>query len=183
MSLSIKRSVIEEFNFNGTNVRSVYVKEVGECLIAGDVYTSIGHNRESGLKALQRHVPDKYKMRLGDAGIDIEEVDRSVHLHPDTILLKEPGLYCFLLRCGKAEAEPFMEWVVETVLPKEVRKLTGIIEEKEAAMALLADDLEDNERQVVVLEQENRELQSEVKRLQERYVPRLQDSKKDNGMV
>ena len=29
------------------------------------------------------------------------------------------------------EAEPFMEWVVETVLPREVRKLTSVIEEKD----------------------------------------------------
>ena len=35
----------------------------------------------------------------------------------DGILLKEPGIYCFLLRCKMPKAEPFMEWVVETDLP------------------------------------------------------------------
>ena len=68
-------------------------------------------------------------MRLRDVNIDLDKVDKSVHLHPDTVLLKEPGLYCFLLRCGRNEAEPFMEWVVETVLPREVRKLAGIVTE------------------------------------------------------
>ena len=47
------------------------------------------------------------------------------------MLLKEPGLYCFLLRCKRNEAEPFMDWVVETVLPREVQKLTSVIEEKD----------------------------------------------------
>ena len=37
-------------------------------------------------------------------------------LHPDMVLLKEPGPYCFLLRCKMPGAEPFMEWVVEKVL-------------------------------------------------------------------
>ena len=34
-------------------------------------------------------------------------------LHKDTVLLKEPGLYYFLLRCKRDEAEPFMEWIEE----------------------------------------------------------------------
>ena len=46
-------------------------------------------------------------------------------------MLKQPGLYCFLLRWNKSEAEPFMEWVVDTVLPREVRKLALAIEEKD----------------------------------------------------
>ena len=32
----------------------------------------------------------------------------------DAILLKEPGLYCFLLRCKMPGAEPVIEWAVET---------------------------------------------------------------------
>ena len=72
-------------------------------------------------KTTQRLVPEKYKIRFGDAQVDLEEgVDSSVHTQPNTMLLKEPGLYCFLLRCERIEAEPFMKWVVETVLPHEV---------------------------------------------------------------
>ena len=88
-------------------------------------YTEIVSGRKAGVHAIQRLVPDKYKMRLRDVNIDLDKVDKSVHLHPDTVLLKEPGLYCFLLRCGRNE--PFMEWVVETVLPREVHKLAGIV--------------------------------------------------------
>ena len=46
------------------------------------------------------------------------------------VLLKEPGLYCFLLRCKRDGAKSFVEWVVETVLPREVRKLASVIQEK-----------------------------------------------------
>ena len=45
-------------------------------------------------------------------------------------LLKEPVLYCSLLRCKRPKAKPLMEWVVETVLPREVQKLALAIEEK-----------------------------------------------------
>ena len=48
---------------------------------------------------------------------------------------------------------------------------------------MLNDDLEDVGKQLVDLEYENCELQNEVERLQKRYVPYLQDTIKDNGMV
>ena len=79
----------------------------------------------NGVKAIQRLVPEKYKIHFGDTQVDLEEcVDNSFHTQLNTMLLKEPGLYYFLLRCKKDEAEPFTEWVVETVLPREVRQLT-----------------------------------------------------------
>ena len=119
MSLSVQRSIVESFNFNGKHVRSVYIKDVGQCLVSKDVYETIGYDKEDGVKAIQRFVPEKYKIRFGDAQVDLEGMDNSVHTQPNAILLKEPRLYCFLLRCKRDEAEPFMEWVVETVLPRE----------------------------------------------------------------
>ena len=56
-------------------------------------------------------------------------------------------------------------------------------EEKDAAIALLNDDLDDVGKQLVDLEHKNHELQNEVERLQERYVPYLQDTRKGNGMA
>jgi len=95
MSLSIQRSVVEQFNFNGKDVRSVYVR--GEGVLY--VYRAVGYIKEAGIKAVQRLVPEKYKMRISDL----------VHLHQDTILSREPGLYCFLLRCGKDKAKSFLK--------------------------------------------------------------------------
>ena len=47
----------------------------------------------AGVQVIQTMVPEKYKMRLGDACVDLEGKLRSEY-----ILLKESGLYCFLLR-------------------------------------------------------------------------------------
>ena len=129
-------------------------------------------------------------MRLGYVEKDLLKVLRSEYLHQDTILLREPGLYCFLLRCGKEKADPFLEWVVETVLPQEVRKLDAIIEEKDAALALLNDDLSEEEEYSRKLEFNNVGLQGEIRAkdqeiacLQHRYVDYLDEERKNYGMT
>ena len=139
-------------------MRSVYVKDIGQCLVSKDVYEAIGYDKENGVKAIQWFVPEKYKIRFGDAMIDMKEVDNSVQLHPDTMLLKELGLYCFLLRCKRDEAEPFMEWVVETVLPWEVQKLASAIEEKDNQM-------QTHQRKILTLNEEIDDL------IKNRHVP------------
>ena len=105
MSLSVQRSIVESISFNDKHVRSVYIKGVGQCLVSKDVYEATGYGKEDGVKAIQRLVPEKYKILFGNAQVDLEEVVD----HPNTMLLKEPGLYCFLLRCKIDEAEPFIE--------------------------------------------------------------------------
>ena len=138
MPLWVQRSIVESFNFNGKHVRSVYVIDAGQCLVSKDVCEVIEYDKKNGVKAIQQLVVKKYKIRLGNAHVDLEEgVDNSFHTQPNTMLLKEPRLYCFLLRCKKDEVEPFMEWVVETVLPRKVRKLASAIEEKNAALAFI----------------------------------------------
>ena len=82
-------------------------------------------------------------------------------LHKDTVLLKELGLYCFLLRCKRDEAESFMEWAVETVLQREVWKLASAIEEKDGALALLSDDLQYRDNQIQGIQYENVALQAQ----------------------
>ena len=105
MSVSVQCSIVESFNFNNNYVRSVYVKGTGQCLVSKDVYEAIGYGKEDGLKAIQRLVSEKYKIQFGNAQVDLREVVD----HPNTMLLKEPGLYCFLMRCKRDEAEPFIE--------------------------------------------------------------------------
>ena len=53
MSFSVKRSVVESFSFNGKHVRSVYVKDVGQCFVSKDVYEAIGYEKEDRFKAIQ----------------------------------------------------------------------------------------------------------------------------------
>ena len=127
-----------------------------ECLVSRDVYMTIGYEEGNGKKAIQNLVPSKDKLCFGDEKPSLNQWEDIFPLHNDTVLLKEPGLYCFLLRCKRDEAEPFMEWAMETVLPREARKLASAIEEKDAAIALLNDDLKNCEYENVGLQGEIR---------------------------
>ena len=68
-------------------------------------------------------------------------------------------------------AEPFMEWAVETVLPREARKLTLVIEEKDIILTMLNDNLQDRDNQIQALEytneKERQAHQQEILRLNE----------------
>ena len=163
-----------------------------------DVSKAVGYNDDHNARRVVRtHVPGKYSMRLGDAqNILRREIDIDLPKE-DTLLLKEPGLYYFLLRCKKPKAEPFMEWVVKTVLPREVRKLASVIEEKNAALALLAEDLEDRDNQIQDIQYENVALQAQrdvyqaqlqrcqdtIIHLRTRYVDHARDPGKDNIII
>jgi len=96
MAVSIYESIIQYFSFNGKSVRSVHVNGE-ECLISRDVYEAVGYDEQSGVQAIQRIVPKKYRIRFGDLLVKNDQ------LHHNTVLLKEAGLYCFLLRCKKQE--------------------------------------------------------------------------------
>ena len=56
-----------------------------------------------------------------------------------------------------------MEWVVETVLPREVRRLAVVLEEKDSALALLNDDLTERDNYIQALEFNNVGLQGEIR--------------------
>ena len=95
MSLSIQRSVVEQFNFNGKNMRSVYVKNVGECLVSRDVYEAVGYDMENGKKTVQSLVSEKYKLRYGDVKFTLNLRKEIFPLHRDTVLLKKQGFIAF----------------------------------------------------------------------------------------
>ena len=82
-------SIVEQFSFEGKSVRAVYVRDTGECLVASDVYRAIGYDRKAGVQAIQRLVPERYKMRLSDAGVTLKGVLKSEYPQPDSVLLKE----------------------------------------------------------------------------------------------
>ena len=48
-----------------------------------------------------------------------------------------------------------MEWVVETVLPREVQILASVIEEKDAAFAYPNDDLQEQDNKIQAIKYEN----------------------------
>ena len=67
MSLSAQRSIVESFKFKGKNIGTVHVPGLGKCPVGIDVSRAIGYTDDNnGRRAMQRHVPEKYKIRLGD---------------------------------------------------------------------------------------------------------------------
>ena len=129
------------------------------------------------------------------------KVDKSVH-HPDTIFLTNSGVHRLILRSNSEDADLFMDWVKEKLLEgvfekgyydlreqhQQAIENMGqehhlVIEEKDTALAMLNDDLDESHRNIAILEQDNLELQRENEILKRRYVPYLEDPKKDNGMV
>ena len=86
MSLSVQRFVVESFKLNCKHVISVYVKDVGQCLVSKDVYEAIEYEKEDGVKAIQRLVPEKYRIRFGDTQVNLEEgVENSVCTQPNAV--------------------------------------------------------------------------------------------------
>ena len=161
-----------------------------QCLVSRDIYMAIGYEEENGKKYIQNSVPSKYKLRFGDVKSSLNKGEDIFPLHKDTVLLKEPGLYCFLLRCKKPKAEPFMEWVVETVLPWEIRKFASAVEEKNATIALLNDDLKNREHDNVDLQAQRdvykdqlQKCQDIITHLRTRYVDHAKDPGKDNMII
>ena len=117
----------------------------------------------NGRRVIKRHVPQKYMMLFEDVTDIVKRHLWTDVPQDDAILLKEPGLYCFLLRCKMPDVEPFMEWAVETVLPRDVRELTSVIEEKVAAIALFNNDLKNREYENVGSQGEMRAKDQQIK--------------------
>ena len=164
MSLSVQRSGLESFSFNGKNIRAVQVPGLGECLVGIDVSRAIWYvDDNNGRRVIKRHVPQKYMMRFEDVTDIVKRHLRADVSQDDAVLLKESGLYCFLLRCKMPGVEPFMEWAVETVLPRDVRELTSAIEEKVAAIASFNDDLKNREHENVGSQGEIRAKDQQIK--------------------
>ena len=49
MSLSVQRSVVEQFSFNGKKVQSVHINGE-ECLVSRDVFMAIEYEEKKGKK-------------------------------------------------------------------------------------------------------------------------------------
>ena len=65
MSLSVQRSVVQQFSLNGNKIQSVHVKGE-ECLVSRDVHKANEYKGEPSKNVIQNLVPNKYKLRLGD---------------------------------------------------------------------------------------------------------------------
>ena len=122
----------------------------------------IGYEEENGKTVIQNLVSSKYQLRFVDVKPSLNQGDDIFLLDKDTVSLKEPKLYLFLSKFKKYLLEVFMEWAVETVLPRQVWKLTSAIEEKGAALVLLTDDPQNGEYENVALQAQRDVYQAEL---------------------
>ena len=103
------------------------------------------------------------------------------------VFLSVYGVMHVIVNSKKSKGKALKEWVMNDVVPRGLNQVIaekqGIIEDQGTQLALLNDDLTESEKQIVILEQDNLELQAEVDRLTPRAVPYLEHLKKDNGMV
>ena len=90
-----------------------------------------------------------------------------------------------------------MEWVVDTVLPREVQKLASNIEEKDSVIALMNDDLQGGDNQIQAIKYENvalhtqryvsqvepQECQDTITHLRTSYVDYARDPSKDTIII
>ena len=109
--------------------------------------------------------------------------------------ISEEGLFELLFTSQQPKAKDFRKYCFNVMFPQIRQQLQQariednniqhrlVIEEKDTALAMLNDDLDESHRNISILEQDNLELQRENEILKRRYVPYLEDPKKDNSMV
>ena len=106
------------------NVSVRTVKNKKEVLFyAKDAAVALGY--ENTRKAIKDHVWNRNKGSLKDFAMGNESLPIGRY-HPDTVLLREVGLYQLIFSSRLPIAEVFQEWVFKEVLPS-IRK-TGSYE-------------------------------------------------------
>ena len=136
------------------------------------------------------HIPSHFMCKRQDIEGVWSKAPFGKRKNPHDVFVNLDGAIYIATNTKKEKAAALMSWLVKKGVEKLQEEHQMQIEEKDAAIALLNDDLnaewhkvQDVNKQLVDLEHENHELQNEVERLQERYVLYLQDTRKDNSMA
>ena len=129
------------------------------------------------------HIPSHFMCKRQDIEGDCCTVPLGRVKNSHDVFVNLDGAIYIATNSKKEKAAALISWLVKKGVEKLQEEHQIQIEEKDAAIALLNDYLEDVGKQFVDLEHEKCELQNEVERLQEWYVPYLQGTRKDNGMV
>ena len=136
------------------------------------------------------HIPSDFMCKRQDIEGVWPQAPLGKRKNPHDVFVNLGGAIYIATNSKKEKAAALTSWLVKKGVEKLQEEHQIQIEGKDATIALLNDDLDaelqkvrDVGKQVVDLEHENRELQNEVERLQKRYVPYLQDTRKDKGMA
>jgi prophage antirepressor-like protein len=96
---------ITPFDFNGINIRTMYIGEQ-PWFVASDVCTALGYVNTS--KAVADHLDEDERSH--------EQLDRS-RMGSKSLIINESGLYSLVLSSRMPEAKRFKKWVTSEVLP------------------------------------------------------------------
>ena len=129
------------------------------------------------------HIPSHFMCKRQDIKGVLRPVPQSGGKNPHDAFVNLDGAVYIATNSKKEKAAALISWLVKKGVEKLQEEHQTQIEENDAAIALLNDDLKNVGKQLVDLEHKNCGLENEVERLQERYVPYLQDTRKDNGMA
>ena len=103
---------ILDFVYEDQNVRTILVNDNEILFRAKDVSYILGYDAPK--KVIKRNVFDEDKISYKEIMNDNED-------SPDTIYLKEAGLYTLIMKSSKENAVEFQRWVTNDVLPS-IRK-------------------------------------------------------------
>ena len=136
------------------------------------------------------HIPSHFMCKRQDIKGVWPQAPIGKRKNPHDVLVNLDGAIYIAANSKKEKAAALTSWLVKKGVEKLQEEHQIQTEEKDAAIALLNDDLaaerhkvQDVGKQLVDLGHENCELQNEVERLQEGYVSYLQDTRKDIGMT
>lgn len=101
------------FNYGDRHVRVIQVD--GEpWFVAADVCGILGY--ANGRAAVEQHVPERHRGSVA--------IHDGTPGNPNRATISESGLYRLVMRSNALNAEPFQDWVTESVLP-EIRRTGG----------------------------------------------------------
>ena len=142
-------------------------------------YISIANMRD----ATSKLDPEDKKSR---AEINVGSTDGSYtppkHAKPHDDFLSVNGVTTILLNSRKPKARKVAAWLIRDIIPRGfnviITEKQQTIEDKDNALALLNDELDETQRNCIMLETDNEQLQRQNETLQRRTVPRI--GKHDN---
>lgn len=142
---------LQEFNFNGQEVRTV-MRNNTPYFVGKDVAEALGYRRPT--KAIADHIDDEDK--------DEVPIQDSIGRSQMTPIINESGLYSLILKSNLDTAKRFKRWVTSEVLPS-IRKrglyATDELLDNPDLLIQVATELKNEREQRLIAEQRINELQ------------------------
>ena len=183
-------SALVSFTFNNTKLNTVTIRGK-HWTRAVEVCKALEYQRK-GKDVIREHVSIENKQHRyelqGGSESEPPPFDWPRNSQTEEYYISEEGLYELLFTSQQPKAKDFRKYCFNVMFPQIRQQLQQahiednniqhhlVIEEKDTALAILNDDLDESQREYAILEYRYEQLEN-------RAVPYLEDPKKDNGMV